>query len=184
MSDRDVEELSFISTLIPRKGLAVEVGSELGGSAKIILDNAIDLDTLWCFDKGWASPESDGITIPAVFNEHTAAWNIDKFPNRYEYAKSYLSAYDNVKLLPLASPDACYWWTKSIDFMYEDSAHVQPQLGRTLDFWIPRVKPGGIVAGHDYTARWPEVVEAANSAAAKYNAKLNVGGAVWWFFKP
>lgn len=40
----------------------------------------------------------------------------------------------------------------SLDFVYIDGNHVKDAVLEDLDTWSPKVRPGGIVAGHDYRA--------------------------------
>jgi predicted O-methyltransferase YrrM len=47
----------------------------------------------------------------------------------------------------------------SLDFVYIDGyAHTGQDNGATLRAWWPKVRAGGIFAGHDYHPRWPETV--------------------------
>lgn len=39
---------------------------------------------------------------------------------------------------------------QSLDFVYLDANHNLPDIIADLAAWIPKVRPGGIVAGHDY----------------------------------
>jgi predicted O-methyltransferase YrrM len=39
---------------------------------------------------------------------------------------------------------------RSLDFVYIDANHLATHVRRDLDAWSPKVRPGGIVAGHDY----------------------------------
>ncbi len=38
----------------------------------------------------------------------------------------------------------------SLDGIYVDGEHTEPAVERDLNVWIPKVKPGGLVAGHDW----------------------------------
>ncbi len=39
---------------------------------------------------------------------------------------------------------------KSLDFCFLDADHVYTSFKRDLLAWLPKMKPGGIIAGHDY----------------------------------
>lgn len=41
---------------------------------------------------------------------------------------------------------------RSLDFVYIDGNHQEPFISQDLAAWIPKVRSGGIVAGHDYHA--------------------------------
>jgi len=40
--------------------------------------------------------------------------------------------------------------SRSLDFVYIDANHAYPFVKRDLEAWYPKVKVGGIFAGHDY----------------------------------
>ena len=49
----------------------------------------------------------------------------------------------------------------SLDFVFIDAAHDYENVTKDIQAWFPKVKAGGIIAGHDYT--WgPEVKKAAD----------------------
>jgi len=51
----------------------------------------------------------------------------------------------------------------SLDFVYIDGyAHTGNEAGQTLLDWWPKVKPGGLFAGHDYALEWPKNVAAVD----------------------
>lgn len=43
---------------------------------------------------------------------------------------------------------------RSLDFVYVDANHLKPFVLEDLALWMPKVKVGGILAGHDYIP-WP-----------------------------
>jgi len=50
---------------------------------------------------------------------------------------------------------------KSIDFVYIDASHEYLDVIHDIKAWMPKVKPGGIIAGHDY-ANFYGVTQAVN----------------------
>jgi hypothetical protein len=50
----------------------------------------------------------------------------------------------------------------TIDFIFIDANHDYDNVKRDIDAWFPKVKIGGIIAGHDYDKYWPGVVNAVN----------------------
>ena len=60
------------------------------------------------------------------------------------------------------------------DFIYVDAyAHTGQQDGRLLTDWYPKLKPGGLFAGHDYdSAAWPQTVIAVDRFAAAIGRQL------------
>jgi len=39
---------------------------------------------------------------------------------------------------------------KSLDFAYVDGGHKEPQVLKDLHAYYPKIKPGGLICGHDY----------------------------------
>ena len=57
----------------------------------------------------------------------------------------------------------------SLDFVYVDARHDLPSVIRDLAAWVPKVRPGGIVAGHDYQARADvHVIQAVTAWTSAY----------------
>ena len=57
----------------------------------------------------------------------------------------------------------------SLDFIYIDGyAHTGQEGGETLEQWWPKLKPGGIFAGHDFCPCWmPTLISVQNFCASK-----------------
>lgn len=51
----------------------------------------------------------------------------------------------------------------SLDFVYIDALHDYDSVKLDIETWVTKVKPGGILAGHDYDKEaWPGVYSAVN----------------------
>jgi hypothetical protein len=71
-----------------------------------------------------------------------------------------LKRYDNVQVIAADTHDTARSFDRTVDTLYVDSDHAKFHIVRELLGWLPHVRPGGIVSGHDYLRDWPEVVEA------------------------
>ncbi len=49
---------------------------------------------------------------------------------------------------------------KSIDFIYIDAEHTYESVKKDLELYLPKLKVGGIIGGHDYHHVWPGVCKA------------------------
>jgi hypothetical protein len=64
---------------------------------------------------------------------------------------------------------------ESCDVIYVDGyAHTGQDDGRTLREWWPKVKPGGVFAGHDYDEKWPLTVAAVDAFAKSLDLPIEV----------
>jgi len=81
------------------------------------------------------------------------------------------------------------------DFIYIDGyAHTGEEDGQTFVDWYPKLKPGGIFAGHDYHADWPRVIDRVDWFVKEMNLDLHVMENLdvtghptypnWFVFKP
>ncbi|KKK91163.1 hypothetical protein LCGC14_2715710 [marine sediment metagenome] len=52
---------------------------------------------------------------------------------------------------------------ESIDFVFIDADHEQEQVRADILAWLPKVRKGGIISGHDYVASQQGVIKAVNS---------------------
>ena len=57
----------------------------------------------------------------------------------------------------------------SIDFLFIDGSHEYEDVKEDLRLWLPKVKSGGTLAGHDYDPAWPGVQRAVNEVLGKEN---------------
>lgn len=71
--------------------------------------------------------------------------------SQYEAAKKLLEPYKNVTLIRKTSMDAAAdFENDSIDFVYIDGNHSFRYVAEDICEWVKKVRPGGVVCGHDY----------------------------------
>jgi len=77
--------------------------------------------------------------------------------------------------------------SQSLDFVFLDASHSYQDTMEQILWYLPKVRIGGLVTGHDYgyPAKGYEVVaEAVNAAATFLGAELHVDhGSYVWFWK-
>jgi len=81
---------------------------------------------------------------------------------------------------------ACQFDDASVDLVFIDADHSAQAVYADLEAWFPKVRPGGIVSGHDYASRnHPGVKPAVDFFFAKH-ARPPVAtdtDKVWWTHK-
>jgi predicted O-methyltransferase YrrM len=63
---------------------------------------------------------------------------------------------------------------KSVKAVFVDGAHDYDSVKRDLAAWLPKIKPGGIIAGHDYF--YPDVARAVNETFKE----VTIMGSSWF----
>lgn len=90
---------------------------------------------------------------------------------RFKRATSRLGAYgDRCKILRTDSVSASAMFeNESLDWVYIDGRHDYAGVKEDITYWLPKVRIGGMLAGHDYVekdAMWPEVKQAVDELLA------------------
>lgn len=198
MNRSDLMLYRKLALMVPQGGTIVEVGSKWGGSAKAILDVLDPSVTLHCVDKNFANTRlgSRNPLRPLEPKEEwrTSKWGIDQVLDtmtNLEWSTAYLSEHDNVHLHGHDNPSGMSWWNQQIDMVFEDACHSNPDIHNSLEFWTQLVRPGGIISGHDYQEKYPDVISEVQALANKLGAELRLErsgqlmkSSVWWMIKP
>ena len=157
-------ELGFMS--------GAEIGTDEGEFAEILLNNIPNLD-LMCIDPYKVEAYTKG-------EQPESGENQEFFDKRYEEAskrveregKCYIIRETSMKALHLVDNDM-------LDFVYIDGNHDFLNVTQDLHYWLKKVRPGGIIAGHDY-CKYPfrkyNHVKAVVQAYAKSYALFPVFG--------
>jgi hypothetical protein len=61
---------------------------------------------------------------------------------------------------------------KSLDFVFIDAAHDYESVLTDLELWFPKIRDGGIIAGHDYCEHYNGVIKAVNEFFEGYVVEL------------
>ena len=63
---------------------------------------------------------------------------------------------------------------ESVDFVYIDGLHTYEAVKFDIMLYWPKVKPGGVLAGHDYGPDWPGIVKTVDEFVEKHGLELNL----------
>lgn len=65
----------------------------------------------------------------------------------------------------------------TVDFIFLDTDHSEASTRAAIIAWLPKLKSGGVFAGHDYNKRWPGVIAAVNDLLPGFTLH---GNSFWW----
>lgn len=143
-----------LTQLVPENGTFIELGVAAGNFACEVLTAHPTLSYIG-IDR-WCDHHDEAERLKATER-------LSKFNGRAALHKSTFA-----KALPQFS-DEC------ADVVYVDGyAHTGQEGGRTLRDWWAKVKPGGVMAGHDYCERWPLTVKEVDRFAAELGVDVAV----------
>jgi predicted O-methyltransferase YrrM len=141
-----------------------EIGTARGSYAITLCVNNPDVK-LYCVD-AWST--YDGL------NDYTDQNQLDEYLTA---AMKRLEPYKNVEIEHGLSMEVVKRFKdESLDFVYIDANHEFPYVAEDLFYWSKKVRPGGIVSGHDYlkTPRkdgMVQVKEVVHAFTKAYNIK-------------
>ncbi len=164
---------------------AVEVGVYEGENAKDMLRQAVGFLHL-------VDPYKAHVNNSIATDTATYRVTQEDMDRAREFALRRLSPYaGRFRLLEKTSEEASKdFENDSIDFIYIDSIHSYEEMKRDNEIWFPKVRPGGILGGHDYAMGNREgdigyvgLMRAVNEFAQAKRLELHAIGADWWVVK-
>lgn len=148
---------------VPKIG--VEVGVEKGENAESLL-RELNMECLWLVDL-WAPYHQSGKVKSIVVDKH-----LD-----YQRVVKNFGGKSNVRIVKGESTEIATWFEdKSLDFVYIDACHNYENVREDIIAWYPKVKPGGVLGGHDYD--WDGVQRAVDKA---FPVGFQLAEGDWWF---
>ncbi|MBI2919699.1 MAG: class I SAM-dependent methyltransferase [Planctomycetes bacterium] len=154
-------------------GWIVEVGCWKGRSASFLAPVLRGGPRrLWCVDHWLGSTDEHG---PA-YRETLA-----REPVRDIFRANMAALEIPFRMIEAASVDAARQFPEgSCALVFLDASHDRAAVESDLDAWLPKLAPGGILAGHDYRPGYPGVVSAVDSLARAAGIALHRGpGSTW-----
>lgn len=156
------------------------VGAEIGvfaGATSARLLKREDL-TLYMIDT-WAPFMADNILIASASEQ---ADNLKTAIEATDFADK------RRHVLRLLSMDAAQQIEDgSLDFVFIDGDHSYSAVSADIRTWLPKIKSGGSLCGHDYANRdylfGDEVKRAVDDAAAANGWHVDLGGDFTWFVR-
>lgn len=158
----------------PVKG--VEVGVWEGECAKHLLQYIPKL-FLYMVDT-WKIPSNDSDYY--ISGDSKAVTTQEAHNSAYNKAKKLASIYpQRTKIIRDSSIEAAKTFKDKVDFVFIDGDHTEEAVYSDTKAWLPHVKPGGIICGHDW-GRYG--VEPAVKRVFGYEFQLS-HDTVWWHRK-
>lgn len=132
----------------PKGGTGAEIGVENGNYAQVLLEEAKP-ELLWLIDC-WHQQSGLYDLDPCNVSEERKEQQLAGVRQRF-------ACNPEVRIIREFSPQAAEFFdNETMDWVYIDAAHYYEAVSADLRAWWDKLKPGGILAGHDYFER-PDV---------------------------
>jgi predicted O-methyltransferase YrrM len=150
----DVSTLKHLVAMLPECPVVVNIGAAFGTSALSLLEARPDL----------------------------FVFSVDVKPCEAERRHLAQSTVDPARCVRILgrSQDIGQHWPRRVDMAFVDGSHARKDVIADLDVWLPRIKPGGIVALDDYEKGCTPAVKPVvdEFLMGKYELVLHVGDIV------
>lgn len=141
---------------------AVEIGTHRGEFAEMLLKAWAGHGILHCVDP-WISGEKGVFDQPDAWGDRNA-----DYEECLRRLQQWIAVGRVVIMKATSSEAATSFRNGSLDFVYIDGNHRRPHVDEDLWLWWPKVRVGGVFAGHDLTGIWePEVRPAVEEWAER-----------------
>lgn len=168
--------LMEVNKLIPKNSLCCELGVFDGTFSREIL-NMLSPETLYLVDPFEVNEETYGdamqlTTAYSTLSEYSMVLNkFHKEINNRQVIVNKAYSYDSVKYCP----------DSRLNFIYIDASHLYKDVKRDLSDWLPKLKKGGLICGHDYIPMFG-VIQAVDEFCIEHNFEMiifNENGGDW-----
>jgi hypothetical protein len=175
------DDLAVIEGLIQKLDMpvpvGVEIGSWVGDSATTIASTHKDL---WvkCVDtfKGSGSDQTHLLFKDLVKTTGDDDILFNTFCDNVEPYKGRIAPYRAT-----SAEAAEVFEDFSLDFAYIDAGHNYEECLEDIKLWLPKIKAGGLIFGHDHCEHFPGVIKACKEM---FGDDYDVEGTVWWHWVP
>lgn len=153
-------------------GKIVEVGSWKGRSTAFLLVEAYNKSPrieIYAVDTWAGSPEQQS-------DPHVISGTLyDEFLANVKPVSRQL-----VPLRMTSLKGANFFPDQAVDSVFIDASHDYENVKADILAWLPKVRSGGILAGHDYDFNWPEVEKAVQETLPQ----IELVGNCWAYYVP
>jgi len=155
---------------VPNMAKVAEIGVWKGHTVRYLLRNTDKIKEYWAIDPWAMFPPGHGRSS----NLNMGHWN-----SMYERLCLDMVWFPTLRVLRLKSEEAAPLFPdKYFDLVFIDAMHDYENVKKDIGLWFPKVKPGGVLAGHDYgNRRQPGVKKAVDEIFT--DIKVDTFSTVW-----
>jgi len=188
--DTDYSALSDIVRTLPDTGHLLEVGSLFGRSTVAWDELLTAANKQWkitCIDRWGKIPGFHTHPVPERILSTIRGNDIKEVLDHRDAHKLFrkYTADRSIRSIRVEW-DENFVWNEQMDVIFEDSEHDKAYLDRALPYWWNKLKPGGVLCGHDYCEDFG-VKEAVTKLVEDTGSELELWApycSIWAIHKP
>lgn len=188
MTLNDLTVLEELARQVPENGKIVEIGSLYGRSSACLAMSALPTVVVYCIDIFRDDDSKNVHDFPEeVYKKHGYP-DPNVYMNSYkDFSRNIMLKFKNVQMIRARSP---YFngieVPNDVDMIFIDSEHKNPNDWDNLSYWLPRLKSGGILCGHDYGGHAPDVVLNVKRLSSMFGIEhvLTSNSSMWYMKFP
>jgi len=167
MSPRDMIVISNLcKKYAPGKNnIVMEVGTANGGSAMLMSFST--QAKIIGFDIFTQYNDTAGVSS---FNRN----NAESTATNHGFADRFSLFTGDVEAMNLRIKDS------SIDLVFIDACHLYEHVKKDIAYCWPKIRPGGVLCGHDYCGNHPGVMQAVNDWSEGFRVNVGFGSSVFY----
>ncbi|HEY7423571.1 MAG TPA: class I SAM-dependent methyltransferase [Gemmataceae bacterium] len=189
MPEHELKLIEQLAAMIPSNGRMVEVGSFLGRSSWCWAKSVAPSVYVYCLDI-W-NPAEHPYHPPAEIGKKDTqnpdfgvADCLEHLVGSLENFQRFTGDCPNIFPIRGASPYDFQNWSDPLDLVFLDGVHHNPTFWDDLNFWFWKIKPGGILCGHDYARTHPDVIWSVHDFTAARGLMFWVQHRIWAMRRP
>ena len=145
-----------IKNLLGKPKVGAEVGVSRGLMTRNMLTLIPSIEKYYCVDP-WELTEDYDKLLKSVGASVDYTRVFQEF---YHNTKNFQDKIVVLKMVSMAAVRAVEH--ESLDFVFIDGDHSYKHVKQDIEFWFQKVKPRGLIAGHDYGQKFPGVKQAVD----------------------
>lgn len=161
----------------PPDGVIVEIGTWRGKATAVMA-----LECLGTKRKIYTVDPYKDYVVPSGVMASKAIYGKHTFEDAHKGFNRTFKGVKEVELLHCTSEEAAQKWDYGeIDFLYLDGDLRVEMIRLDLALWVPKIKKGGVVSGHDWDRAMVQEAVTGRWAGKDRELKIAKEANVWWF---
>ena len=182
MSENELKIIEKWASSLLENSHIIEMGSFYGRSTYCWAASIPNNSTLYCYDQwcGEITLDNDNISLDQRIK---GGFPLPGDTNTYENFLENIKIIDNIKTNRVYDSTWIKWDGPEVDVVFVDAAHSNPTDWDYIQYWLPKIKKGGFICGHDYKSGFLDVDQNVHQLELMLNQSVEtfLHGSLWRF---